>query len=473
MLCEKFIYNLEESVNRDVYVMKQKNGLCLIFCVLFGLSILSLNSIFYTTDNSCNIENSPIAALKDESGINAQNIKWETVVVDHKLKLRLWVDNITVTSNTIFGNPQIGSFVKRTDLMEFRYIIKDMAQNIIRKSDDFSYNETTHCFYADVEMTSVPETTTMKIITNFTYNDNSAYSREESNNFEFRHQAVISVKLRNNPGTSFLTLDVNAYDTFTGIEIINSTATMYNYSIFKKDGGSTPIAVGNLTYSTEFGSWSANVDVLRKMGDFYAVVTFKSINMAYSTTTENTWQEGTNLATRPFTFTDYLEIIIGLGIGGVILFTILIMKFTKKKEQIVERPKADAKKPLEIVEISKDSLKIQKLDPKSIKKVKKLDDKGLIFNVPTWEVEEEEMETTATGASASTVVSTSYAGFTLHCPGCNSWYEVDEYEKLDCPKCGKGLEVAMWCVKCQKWFDVPKPMEVNCPKCTQKLQYGK
>ena len=219
-----------------------------------------------------------------------------------------------------------------------------------------------------------------------------------------------------------------------------------------------------------------------KTGTFYVVIaySFKSTTMAFSSPTTAVTS---NTFTRPFIIGDYLfYLIIGAVVIVVVVFAMILRSVRKQKERIVRKSTSSQKpKSIEIVEISKEELQKKHLTTPIKKTTKKVNQTGLIFDVPTWEVDEESesptIESTTNVSAPATKAETSAAPaaqtFTLHCSKCNSWYEVDQFLKINCPKCDTPLNAAMWCPSCKKWFNVPEPGDLNCPNCSSKLKTSK
>ena len=365
----------------------------------------------------------------------------------------------------------------------------------MREQGTFNFNGANGSYYKSISARNIPQSSGLVVKTNFTWGSFGVYSTETTETFAITHKVVIT-QYTMTYSQGIVNIIATAKCTYQDAVVVNDPGTIAQYSIRDAETKEEVLS-GDLTY--QGSSWAAAVDMAGKSGEYYAVLRFKTAEVStfFSTPDEadpthgNQWEVS-------FDIGQYLIYIILGSVAAVLLVVIIVVVTTKKKENVIDRHAPDKKKkdkPLEIVEISKGELKKQKLGTGANKKtpVKKLDDKGLIFNVPTWEVEEEEEPTapvmappsaaTAAARTSSTAPASASApvkkapvqktGYTLHCPGCNSWYEVDEYEKLGCPKCNTDLEVAMWCRQCSKWFDVPEPMDVDCPICAQKLSYSK
>jgi len=171
---------------------------------------------------------------------------------------------------------------------------------------------------------------------------------------------------------------------------------------------------------------------------------------------------------------------------NIILGVIAVIQKKKAEKSIVDR-KEPKKTQLEVLNVDLKNLKptrLEKSGPK--KKVEKIDQNALIFNVPTWEVDEAadtsdsdissgvDSKTTAVTTAAASAASAAKVNYNLHCIKCNSWFETDEFEEgLECPKCDAKLRLALWCKNCNVFVDVPKLADYNCPKCNEKLSITK
>jgi len=193
------------------------------------------------------------------------------------------------------------------------------------------------------------------------------------------------------------------------------------------------------------------------------------------TSTESEKDDTSHKVLRSAPLEDFLHIatIIIAIVIAVIIIAIIISRRGLRQEQ--KRLKASMiEKPIEIIDINKSNIK--KIEKKQQKKQKGRTQisQDLIFSVPQWEEEDLEKlndETSETKEGSKDLEAKII--YSLHCPSCNNWFEIDEYVETDCPNCQTKLLLALYCDKCDKWFDVPKMGEYKCPKCSNPLKFQK
>jgi hypothetical protein len=439
------------------------------------LSILCIQVGFLGVNEAVAAKNSaitPKTSTQQHNGIAAQSCFVTVVERPNAVNLiRLSVANVTVTDGIILGDP--GDLVNASTLTYYTFQIIDTTQSnaVVYAPHDFTYHPTNGSYSAEIEATTIPESNGLAVQTNFTYMAANYSSIETTEIFSLHHKILITLTILYVTGEQYARVTATAISTFNNEVIVTGNAVTATYKLINTADNSIK-KQGNLSYSATAESWAVSIDMTDIKGTYNIEVAFSCNNIGGIFIKQSSEPIVAEIAIDPIPF------IIAGGAAFVVILIIIVVVVKKKSEKVIDRSKQEKKsnKPLEIVEISRTELKKTKLGGMKKTPVKKLDEKGLIFNVPTWEVDEEEPETAVASAVATTETSAAVAAttsYTLHCPGCNSWYEVDEYEKLECPKCNTALEVAMWCRQCSKWFDVPEPMDVDCPICNQALKYGK
>lgn len=260
-----------------------------------------------------------------------------------------------------------------------------------------------------------------------------------------------------------------------------ANATTAQYCLL--DAGGDLKATGDLIWIQDSSTWATpGIEMAwQGQGNFTLEVTFQFPGSAQVHMESDTFQR----------FNQSETIIVGIIITiivlvAVVVTVVVIMKRRgtglEKYEKSVKKKKRDIK----VLEISSSDIKKAKRgklpDKKKAKEQEKTkgrtkESNDLIFSVPQWEVDEldeEETETQEeeTGSEQETTVPGDFT-YNLHCPGCNSWYQVEDFTGQKCPECKTNLAIAVWCTQCEKWFDVPTPGEYSCPLCDRPLNFKK
>ncbi|MHA1732162.1 MAG: CHY zinc finger protein [Promethearchaeota archaeon] len=321
-------------------------------------------------------------------------------------------------------------------------------------------------------------------------------------NFTIKHEYYFSDNLTasyiaKDDSVTLLNSFIPIATTYTGSDnasyIGNASATVHKYSVINKWGKTT--REGNLTWDGKTSLWLFPSEVplaWSGQGNQTLKVEFQFKGYDSPYTLQTSYERGNSREL----------IILILGIAGVltgVIVTVAVV-YIKKKGHGLDRYEVDKKKKKEseikVIEISTSDIKkarkgklpaakkgkVKEEKPKK-EKGKTQESEDLIFSVPQWEVDEldegtgeveqevveekveEEADVTATGEVQF--------NYNMHCPSCNSWYQVDRAEGVKCPDCGVPLNVAVWCQHCQKWFDVPKPGKYACPICQNPLSFKK
>jgi hypothetical protein len=507
--------------------MKQRQfkhiiGIFIMLC--FGITTLgiSLGSAIPTTADSSDssmTSNIPKSSQSMHVGIQANVPQISYVLSSEDYLIITIVVSSVVSTDVALSNVPNAGIMNTSTLFKYNFEFIDTRTNAsLFPSNEFTFDFNiatgiwTYTNTADKTLLGKILPTNVAIRTNFTALTGLAYSSQIVP-ISIPHYVIIQFTTSfDNATYDFGIRVLKATSTYFGTRskgaLNSTTATIHKFSI-RENGTKIEKMSGNLNYSST-GFWEATPNVRNLAGIFYVVLTFSTDGLGNGTSTTDTLTAD-NSFTRTISILDYWLYFVYAGVALAIIFIIIVIRSAMKKTRdSIEgvNPTQKKEKAIEIVDISKAELKKLKLATPVKKKVKKVDESSLIFNVPTWEMDEEEVEEEPVGAetsvpsgTSSTAASSSIASSTktakvatsaaassskqtqkvaakpssliLHCSKCNSWYEVDEYIKIDCPKCDIGLNVAMWCNACAKWFDVPEPGNVNCPKCTARLQYNK
>jgi hypothetical protein len=461
--------------------LKQKKQLLLIFSIFISSMLISPNF-------AASAGEPPEIGVR-ESAPNAVNVgilatACSVTVLNQSTNVSMKPDLIVLTVASIKSTDQSLSNFPVDQILNDSHlpyasfsVIETLPSAAIKASGTFKYNNVTNTWGATLSTAGLSESSSYAIRTNFTTLSGGAYSREETSIFAVKHYIKLVFALSYDATTNTAKLLVTSSKTsFQNKEI--TTASSFSYSL-RDHTTDKEVGSGDLTYDTTAKFWKADISMKGLVGQFYLILTCKTDDVLEPHVTKDSV---TNLITTQAGLDAYLVYIILIAAAIVGFLIIILVSIKKKKNKIERAPKKEKQKAIKVIEISKSELKKTRLTSPKKKKVKKMDENALIFNVPTWEVEEEEEEiptiapATGVAGSTTTAVAPSPAkveSYTLHCPGCNSWYELDEFEKIECPKCDTVLEIAMWCTPCAKWFDVPEIMEVNCPICNDKLGYSK
>jgi DNA-directed RNA polymerase subunit RPC12/RpoP len=400
-----------------------------------------------------------------------------------------------------FTGVTLGSIINQSNLVNYSYeAINTALSNYTYLSNFFQFNDITKAYHHSFSAIHIPETTTLSIRTNFSIPAEDARTIEVTNNFAIDHfvNIVFSLVYYQNEDKVTILVDTakSSYNpNLSSIEPASITpelASSAKYSL-RNEKDKSEVAKGNLNYDAVSQKWITDVNMKDiKAGSYYAVLSFEVEGIQGVVTTPNEKSDKNSVEKKIVGNNYMLYVYIVIGASVAILAGIGL--YLKRAQKNIERKPEKKAGPIEIVEISKSELKKTRLATPPKKKATAMNKTGLIFNVPTWEVEDDEVtdtsesfsspvasaaSTSSAASSSSPVFSTSPiaaappVSYTLHCPGCNSWFEIDFFEKMQCPKCSTDLDVAMWCKLCNKWFDVAEPAEVNCPLCSSKLGYSK
>ncbi len=233
------------------------------------------------------------------------------------------------------------------------------------------------------------------------------------------------------------------------------------------------MATGSLTYQSENSFIGQNINVKYGSGVYYIWITIDYDYISGTVSSEDQINIPGHYFPRSAPLEDlvFYVIILAIVIGIVLVIAFI---YAKRGHGRVEKRKKTAlsEKPLEVIEIDKTkTTKTQLSKTVQKEKGKTQANKDLIFSVPQWEEEElESQESISDTRQAASDGSTS--AYSLHCPQCNSWIEIDEYIKAKCPNCESPLYLAVYCPKDQKWFDVPEKGDFKCPICSGPLKYS-
>ncbi|MHA1872172.1 MAG: hypothetical protein ACTSXF_14595 [Promethearchaeota archaeon] len=256
-------------------------------------------------------------------------------------------------------------------------------------------------------------------------------------------------------------------------EVTASNVKIAKYHILKNG---ISILSGNLTYQSP-GKFVANDVSLknRGSGNFSVWVEFETTfmeNKIVDTKDEASIVGHYYTRSAPFEDLFWITLII-IGAAFVIIIGLII--YAKRSSASITKTKPRKEKDtVEVIDIKRANVKKLDIHKQKEEKGKTKASEDLIFSVPQWT--EEDLEATQTSAASEgegEVTSEQEISYSLHCNKCNSWYEVEEFVEIDCPKCGAPLNLAMYCPNDDTWFDVPKPGNYNCPKCGKPLKYSK
>ena len=481
--------------------MKQKTWVLSFLAVILLVSLVGVAQSEGSVVDSVkplNLAEPQSAVSKDDHGIAAEPV---VITFDKSDANKAWVINMRVefvnsTNDNLseFTNGTHLNYTHHIQYCTFEIIDTSLANTVVGSGEFTSHNvSSTDSFWnASISAIHIKESSTLAVRTNFTTVNSLAWSYEVTETFEIKHTIVIGFSLSYSATSDTATVLVSKAESTYNSDLTNDknakltddNATVHSYSL-RERGSGTEAKKGDLEYDRY---WDAEIDMGGLRGDYYVVLTFKTDDFLEKVSSPNEPTEDTNLITREGQWDDYIIYIILIAVFAVVLLVGIVM-FTKKQEKKIARePKKKKDGDVKIVEISSSELKKTRLTgpPKKKKKVKKMKEDAFVFNVPTWEVDDEDeaaatstasatpsFNPTASAASVPAAAPVVAEGFTLHCPSCNSWYEIDFFEKMDCPKCDSSLEVAMWCQQCSKWFDVPEPGAVNCPICSLALKTSK
>ena len=233
----------------------------------------------------------------------------------------------------------------------------------------------------------------------------------------------------------------------------------------------------------ENGKYFANVPFRRNSGAYYVTFRLNGSFMSEELIIGDNYSGHSFVYKNPF---DNILLFIIIGVSVFVILGVIAVIQKKRAEKAIVDRKEPKKAQLEVLDVDLKNLKptrLEKSAPK--KKVEKIDQNALIFNVPTWQVDETAETETSAGdsaggdaagatAAAGTAAGTPMKVYNVHCIKCNSWYETDEFEEgLECPKCDAVLKLALWCNNCNVFVEVPKLGEYYCPKCNGKLSISK
>ena len=231
---------------------------------------------------------------------------------------------------------------------------------------------------------------------------------------------------------------------------------------------------GNLNYNS--GKYDTDVSMSWKFsGEFYVWVEFTYDGVDYSTYVIDD-PIITHIVIRSAPMETSI-LVVAIIIGTVIaVLALIIIRSKRGSGRIENRKVAKETGPIEVIDLKKKN--VQKLDTKKITKKKQKGktqvNKDLIFSVPQWE--EEDLVGDSESYEAVNDETTSLheeLSYSMHCPECDSWFEIEKFVEIDCPKCDASLSLAMYCRSEDKWFDVPKPGDYDCPTCSKKLVLSK
>jgi hypothetical protein len=267
------------------------------------------------------------------------------------------------------------------------------------------------------------------------------------------------------------TLVTPTYSSLPAVD--DTTVGQARYHLLKD---STEVKVGNLVYNSGSGDFEANDVSLVGLGSgnfsVYVDIEYLPLGKICSSIYGMNMNLHWFMRSAPFEDLLWISLII---IGAIAVVVIAVFIYAKKGSANVERRKKPVKEnaPLEVIDIKKGN--VQKIDTRKLpqkEKGKTKASKDLIFSVPQWEEEEFSAEIGEVTSSSNAPISKSII-YSMHCPKCNSWFEIDDFVEIECPKCSESLSLAMYCSKDDKWFDVPKLGDFKCPVCSGALKLSK
>ncbi|MBD3349936.1 MAG: hypothetical protein GF364_00440 [Candidatus Lokiarchaeota archaeon] len=287
----------------------------------------------------------------------------------------------------------------------------------------------------------------------------------------------ISYQLIPDGNINYIDIDVSTDPLELGDPDVNSSNTDYAKYHVLKDGNE--IISGDLNYIEPNHFKVTGISLKFKGSGTYAVwVEISYLGTVTSTEDQINGSEHYIDRSKPLEdFMWYAIIIVSLVILAIIAAIIVSKRSrreTKKRMKIKQKTG-----PIEVIDFKQNA---QRLSAKKKEKKKKgvtEANEDLIFSVPKWEVDElengSEEDSTSMDAERDiiSVATEKKSGFSMHCPSCNAWFEIDEYIVTDCPECGTALSLAMYCPNDDKWFDVPEPGKYECPICSKQLKYSK
>ncbi len=452
------------------------------FIAMFIISSLTITAVVIPKINSITRDFAVPNAQTMEINSTSVNVWVETkkneVPKIHILISQVFLNNLSSETSQLLDPAEVG-------VEEFYEIFNgDSITALFPKQDLSSYANKSR--YATIVASNIPESTELKVVCTF-YRPFTNNWTVNSTKFTLTHTFICDYTAIYDPQAEMLNIDIFklkwTYEPFGfGDMVPPSNFTTAKYQI-RDNNTDAVISEGDLQY--ESNKYSVKIPFRQQSGAYYVVFRLNGSFMSEEMIVGQKAQNSLFSYKNPFD-NILLFIIIGVSVF-VILGIITVIQKKKAEKSIVER-KEPKKAQLEVINVDVKNLKptrLEKSAPK--KKVEKIDQNALIFNVPTWEVDEAADSSTsdttaaaaaATGATAAAATGSGAAtsdtkikqNYNLHCIKCNSWFETDEFEEgLECPKCDSKLRLALWCKNCNLFVDVPKLAEYNCPKCNEKL----
>lgn len=352
------------------------------------------------------------------------------------------------------------------------YVIIDKSNDAVVMTGLMDYDSSDDSFDAVASLGAIPNGV-YYFAMNFSRVSDGEWNYTEylkSTGFQVSHTVKIQYTVTISPDMTSINIICTTNPTYALDPALDNTNAEVTYHI-RKD--SITVATGSLTYQSANLFTGQNINVKHGTGIYYVWITIDYDHVTGTISSENQINIPGHFFPRTAPLEDLLFYVIILAIVlGIILAIVFV--YAKRGHGRVEKRKKTvvADKPLEVIEIDKTKTTKTQLG-KSVQKEKGKTqaNKDLIFSVPQWEEEELETQESKSDSPQTTISTTSSSTYSLHCPQCNSWVEIDEYIKAKCPNCENPLLLAVYCPKDQKWFDVPEKGDFKCPICSGPLKY--